>query len=169
MFMIWGCLILQPPLRHHNPPCRPTIQRQLLNVFLRNLHERLPPPNKFVQSKNRGYGSTQIGYGTTPVGCRDGSRYCEGCWGFPYLKKLKYLMNCHFYWFISRLVYFHFIFIYQFVLLCILYRLSDFLFCVSFFTSKMLVRGCSHFSRFQIFRFTRLLLSENASINSCIF
>ena len=36
----------------------------------------------------------QTGYGTTSVGCRAGSRYVEGCWGFPYLtikKGLKFL------------------------------------------------------------------------------
>ena len=33
---------------------------------------------------------TQTGYGTTSLGCRGGSWYFEGCWGFPYLKTKRF-------------------------------------------------------------------------------
>ena len=34
----------------------------------------------------RNHPTIRKGYGTTPVGCKGGSWYVEGCWGFPYLK-----------------------------------------------------------------------------------
>ena len=48
-----------------------------------------------------GYGTTQTVYGTTPVGCKGGTRYVEGCWGFPYLK----IKKCK----VSRVLFFGFL------------------------------------------------------------
>ena len=38
-----------------------------------------------------GYRIIHSGFGTTPVGCRGGSGYAEGCWGFPYSKIEKFV------------------------------------------------------------------------------
>ena len=48
-----------------------------------------------------GYETTQTGYGTSSVGCRGGSRYVEGCWGFPDLEIKKFKVS----WFQSFLAF----------------------------------------------------------------
>ena len=56
-------------------PFNPTINSKIPNVrFLSGVPAFLRPFSLLM--------ATQTGYGTRPVGCRDGSRYVQGCWGF---------------------------------------------------------------------------------------
>ena len=60
------------------------------------------------------------GYRTTSVWCKGGSRYVEGCWGFPYLKINKLLfptLICMSFC-IFHFVGLHFIFCYRIIILC---------------------------------------------------
>ena len=49
-------------------------------------HGWRPSPGPKASGGRSGGVMGPMGDGTTPVWCRGGSRYVEGCWGFPYLK-----------------------------------------------------------------------------------